>query len=370
MKGNDMKILYVTTIGGTMVFFKEFIKRLIAVGHTVDIATNETGSPVADCYREWGCRVFPISTSRSPLSMGNVKAVGQIKRLVMTEKYDLVHCHTPIAAFCTRLACRKARKKLGTKVFYTAHGFHFYEGAPKKNWLIFYTAEKLVARYTDVLITINREDYALAQKKLRAKRVAYVPGVGIDLSKFGKAEINVTEKRTSLGVPEGATLLLSVGELNENKNHSTVIRTLKDFKNVHYVIAGKGHLEGELLALAPAEGVGDRVHLLGYRTDVAELYAAADAFVFPSYREGLSVSLMEAMATGLPVACSAIRGNVDLIDEQGGALFDPHSVDACREAIATVISGNTAERGAYNREKIKAFDIWNVIEMMRELYRA
>ena len=363
-----MKILYVTTVGITMGFFKGFIKGLLDEGHTVDIATNEQDFPVADCYREWGCRVFPISTSRSPLSMGNVKAVGQIKRLVMTEKYDLVHCHTPIAAFCTRLACRKARKKLGTKVFYTAHGFHFYKGAPKKNWLIFYTAEKLVARYTDVLITMNGEDYALAQKKLRAKKVAYVPGVGIDLSKFGKAEINVAEKRASLGVPEGATLLLSVGELNENKNHSTVIRTLKDFENVHYVIAGKGHLEAELLALAAAEGVCDRLHLLGYRTDVAELYAAADAFVFPSYREGLSVSLMEAMATGLPVVCSAIRGNVDLIDEQGGALFDPHSVDACREAIATVLAADRAAAGAYNKEKVKEFSTDTVFAAMRLLY--
>lgn len=363
-----MKILYVTTIGGTMVFFKEFIKRLIAAGHTVDIATNETGSPVADCYREWGCRVFSISTSRSPLSMGNIKAVGQLKRLVMTEKYDLVHCHTPIAAFCTRLACRKARKKLGTKVFYTAHGFHFYKGAPKKNWLIFYTAEKLVARYTDVLITINHEDYALAQKKLRAKSVAYVPGVGIDLSVFGKAEVNVAEKRTSLGVPEGATLLLSVGELNENKNHSTVVRALKSMENVHYVIAGDGHLEQALVELATAEGVADRVRLLGYRTDVAELYVAADAFVFPSYREGLSVSLMEAMATGLPVMCSAIRGNVDLIDEQGGALFDPHSAEACREAIATVLAADRAALGAYNTEKIKAFSHDNVLAEMGKLY--
>ena len=152
-----MKILYVTTIGGTMRFFRSVIKELLDAGHVVDIAANEKTSPVAPCYREWGCTVHQIDPSRSPLNKGNLMAIKQIKKLVTENHYDIVHCHTPVAAMCTRLACRKARKS-GTKVFYTAHGFHFYKGAPRKNWLIFYPIEKFCARWTDLLITINKFD--------------------------------------------------------------------------------------------------------------------------------------------------------------------------------------------------------------------
>ena len=136
-----MKILYVTTIGITMGFFNPFIKDLIDKGHTVDIATNEKDSKVPACYKEWGCTIYPITTSRSPLNKDNIDAVKQLKQLVAKEKYDIVHCHTPVAAMCTRLACRAARKN-GTRVFYTAHGFHFYKGASLKNWLLYYPVEK------------------------------------------------------------------------------------------------------------------------------------------------------------------------------------------------------------------------------------
>ena len=156
-----MKILYITTIGGTMNFFQSFIQRLVQEGHTVDIACNNTTSKVAGFYYELGCNVYAIQTSRSPLNKGNIRAIRQIKTLVENNHYDIVHCHTPIAAMCTRIACRRARKQ-GTKVFYTAHGFHFYKGAPLKNWLVYYPVEKICSYFTDILITINREDYALS----------------------------------------------------------------------------------------------------------------------------------------------------------------------------------------------------------------
>ena len=275
-----MKILYVTTIGGTMNFFNSFIKQLINEGHTIDIATNERNSKVPACYHEWGCKVHQIDTSRSPLNKGNVKAIRQLNFLVEQEKYDIVHCHTPVAAMCTRLACRKARKE-GTMVFYTAHGFHFYKGAPLKNWMLYYPVEKICAHFTDVLITINQEDYALAQKKMKAKRVEYVPGVGIDLTKFGQAAVDKSAKRKELGIPEDATLLLSVGELNENKNHETVIRAIKDVE-VYYVIAGRGGLQEHLQRVINELGMTEKVKLLGFRADVAELYQAADIYILPS----------------------------------------------------------------------------------------
>ena len=224
------------------------------------------------------------------------------------------------------------------------------------------------------MITINREDYALAQRKMKAKKVVYVPGVGVDLTKFGNAMVDKAAKRRELGVPEDATLLLSVGELNANKNHETIIRALaklENNENVYYAIAGRGGLQDYLQNLAASLGLGDRVKLLGFRTDVAELYATADAFVFPSFREGLPVSVMEAMATGLPCAVSRIRGAVDLIDENCGTLFAPHSVDECRNAIAALLRGgeNAQKFGERSVEKAQSFALEPVVEQMTTLYR-
>jgi glycosyltransferase involved in cell wall biosynthesis len=191
---------------------------------------------------------------------------------------------------------------------------------------MYYPIEKICARFTDVLITINKEDYALAQKKMPAKKVCYVPGVGIDLSKIQNIECDRNEVRKSMGVPEDCVLLLSIGELNVNKNHQVVVKALAKLnnKNVHYAVAGVGDQKGNLLNLAKELGVENQFHLLGYRTDALKLYRAADIFIFPSFREGLSVSMMEAMASGCPIVCSQIRGNVDLVEnEKGGYLFNP-----------------------------------------------
>ncbi len=365
-----MRILYVTTVGATMSFFKDFIRQLVNEGHTVDIATNEVGYPISPIYRELGCQVHHIDTSRSPFSFGNIKAVKQIKKIVSVGGYDLVHCHTPIAAACTRIACRGVRKR-GVRVLYTAHGFHFYKGAPKKNWLIFYPVEKLCARMTDVIITINREDFDLARRKLKAKRVEYIPGVGIEPERFLPTEKSAL-KRSEIGVPEGAKMLLSVGELNKNKNHEKVIRAIAELgkDDVHYVIAGKGDLADELTGLARDLGIAERVHILGYREDVAELYGAADLFVHPSYREGLPVAVIEAMAAGLPVVASRIRGNVDLIDEEGGRLVCPCNVRGFAEAIDTVLSNTdmSEKMGAHNREVAKNYSTDAVSELLLKLY--
>lgn len=368
-----MRILYVTTIGGTMTFFKSLIKELLDEGHTVDIATNENNSKVPDCYREWGCTVYPINTFRSPLNKGNLKAIKQLKTLVAKEKYDIVHCHTPIAAMCTRLACRKARKK-GTKVFYTAHGFHFYKGAPRKNWMIYYPVEKFCARFTDVLITINKEDYALAQKKLKAKRVEYVPGVGIDVAKFADATVDRDLKRDEIGVPRDATLLLSVGELNHNKNHEVVIRALAELKDssVHYGIAGKGPLHDTLISKANELSVGNQVHLLGFRKDIPELYKCSDVCVFPSFREGLGLAAIEGMAAGLPLIVSDNRGAKSYAIDKVNAIVCPVGKDTAAyvNAIKELLNNESVRKsmGEYNFNFAKNFEVKRINERMRELY--
>ena len=366
-----MKILYVTTVSMTMGFFPEHIKMLLNDGHSVEIATN-CEQPIPEIYNALGCKVHDIPFSRSPFSKNNLKAYKMLKQLVETEHYDIVHTHTPNASMIARLACRKVRKQ-GTRVFYTAHGFHFFKGAPLKNWLMYYPIERFCARLTDVLITINKEDYALAQKKMPAKKVCYVPGVGIDLSKIQNIECDRNEVRKSMGVPEDCVLLLSIGELNVNKNHQVVVKALAKLnnKNVHYAVAGLGDQKENLLCLAKELGVENQFHLLGYRTDALKLYRAADIFVFPSFREGLSVSMMEAMASGCPIVCSKIRGNVDLVeDEKGGYLFKPSDGNLLSCHIQSLIDNplRMVDMGDANIQEVKNFGLESVLNKMKDVY--
>lgn len=338
-----MKILYITTIGSTMGFFASMIRDLLDDGNTVDVATNENTGKLPECYREWGCTVYPLSTSRSPLNGGNVEAIQQIRQIVEEGQYDIVHCHTPIASACTRIACRKLRKK-GLKVFYTAHGFHFYKGAPLKKWLIYYPVEWLCAHWTDTQITINREDYEFAKKHLPAKRVVYTHGGGggVGLRSFKPAEMSADDRskiRTGLGLSDDDIMLINVGELSHRKNQEALIQAVHKLQNpnVHLYICGSGDFRERYEALIAELGLEKKVHLLGQRNDVSQLYVCADIFVFPSYQEGLSAALLEAMACGLPVICSSIRGNVDLIENgNGGYLHAPDDVDAIVRGIRTL----------------------------------
>lgn len=368
-----MKILYVTTISLTMnSFFKSHVEMLVGQGHQVDIACNHRDLPLDPLFSRLGCGFYQVDFSRSPRSADNLRAYGQLKQVIRKGGYHIVHCHTPNASVITRLVCRKFRKKTGLQVFYTAHGFHFYKGASLKNWLIFYPVEKFCSRLTDRLITINREDYALAKEKFHCPQVHYVPGVGIDLSRFDRVPVDRRAKRRELGVPEDACLILSVGELNENKNHRCVLQAMAEMENqhVHYAVAGVGDRREQLLAQAEALGLSDRFHLLGYRTDVGELYRCADIFCFPSLREGLSVSVMEAMASGLPCVVSRIRGNVDLIDGNPRFLFDPRDPAQCRASLEAMDQTAREEAQAYNRQKAACYAIDNVLERMREIYNA
>lgn len=369
-----MKILYVTTISNTMGFFVEHIKMLYKEGHSVEIACAEGTKPLNPIYQELGCKVHNIPFSRSPFSKSNIKAYKILKHLVETEHYDIVHTHTPNASMIARLACRNVRKQ-GTRVFYTAHGFHFFKGAPLKNWLMYYPVEKICAHFTDVLITINKEDYALAQKKMHAPKVCYVPGVGIDLSKIQNIECDRNEVRKSMGVPADCVLLLSIGELNTNKNHQVVVKALAKLnnKNVHYAIAGIGNQKDNLLALAENLGVKEQFHLLGYRTDALKLYKAADIFVFPSFREGLSVSLMEAMCSGLSVVCSDIRGNRDLIkNKNGGYLCSTNELVLFINAIGSLVGNENLRKkmGNYNHIAIQKFSNLQVVPMIDAIYNS
>lgn len=259
-------------------------------------------------------------------------------------------------------------------MFYTAHGFHFFNGAPILNWLAYYPVEKWLARYTDTLITINKEDYERAKSNFKAKRVEYIPGVGIDVEKFNTMEIDRVLKHSQLGVPEDVFVVLSVGELNKNKNHEVIIRSIAKIDNpdIHYVICGEGQLDEYLRNLSKELGIEKQVHLLGFRKDIPEICKTSDAFAFPSFREGLSVSLMEAMVNGLPVVCSNIRGNSDLIENgKGGYLANPRNIMEFCEIILGFSKDYDLCRklGKYNQDFIKSYSIKNVIRDLNRVYK-
>ena len=367
-----MRILYITTIGITMNFFKTLISDLIKDGHTVDIACNEDIEPIDRCFDKMGCKKYNLSCTRFPFDKGNIKAVKEINKIVINGEYDIVHCHTPIAAACTRLACRKLRKN-NVRVIYTAHGFHFYKGAPLKNWLIFYPVEKLCARFTDVLITINNEDYERAKKKLKVEKVEYVPGVGIDVDKFKNTMVDKVAKRQEIGVPEDAFLLASVGELNANKNHEVIIRAMAEIsdKSLHYVIAGVGELENHLNSLANKLGIVEQVHLLGYRNDIAEINKATDLFCFPSYREGLPVALLEAMASGLPVVVANNRGTKDCVNRENNIIIPkPKDIEKYKQAILIFLNNEELRIKAQNHniEEMEKYDVQMIIKEIKRIY--
>ena len=363
------KALFVATVGRFLGFERNDIKTLQSLGYEVHIATNLRLSEF-DNFQADGIIRHQIDFARIPWSKTNLSAYKQLKKLFKEIHFDIVHCHTPMGGVLGRLAAKKYRKS-GTKVIYTAHGFHFCKNAPKKNWLMFYPVEWLLAHWTDVLITINEEDYALAKKHMHAKRVEYVPGVGIDLQKFSSAVPDKGkngEFRKSLGIAESGKLVLSVGELNANKNHEAVIRALariKD-KSIHYAIAGTGDLLDYLENLANELGISDRVHLLGYRSDVADLYRAADLYIHPSLREGLSVALMEAIASKTAVICSDIRGNTDLVGKN--ALFEPKNVNQIAEKICEYINRNNLEEIEKNYASLKKFDLEEVVNDTKVIY--
>lgn len=322
---------------------------------------------------KYGVYLHHINFCRNPFSASNFHAFKELVNLIREENIDYIHCNTPVGGLLGRLAGKKCKVK---KVIYQAHGFHFWKGAPLRNWIIYYPVERWLAHYTDALITINKEDYERAQRfKLKNNgKVYYVPGVGIDLSQFELPKNTRDIKRKELGLKETDVVLISAGELNANKNNKVIIEALGNLhnRNLHYYLCGVGPCEEELKELAESKGISEQVHFLGYRADIKELFRAADVFVMPSFREGLSRSIMEAMASGLPCIVSRIRGNVDLIEEgKGGFLCNP----SCSEEFTTVlkqISGSDEERkklGKYNLINVTEFDIERVEEDIEKIYR-
>ena len=352
------------------------IRLLQALGYSVDVAADFTnpGNITINRAKElklelasMGVTVIDVHIPRALNPILIYSAYKTIKERIQSQHYDLIHCHSPIGGAIARFAAKKERTR-GTKVIYTAHGFHFYDGAPIKNWMIFYPVEKHLSKYTDVLITINDEDYIRATKQFKSRTTTYVPGIGVDVKRFRRTVDGRERIREELNINNSRTVLLSVGELNKNKNHEVVIKAIRGL-DITYVIVGKGELDDYLRNMANDLEVDLR--LMGYRSDVNDFYSAADVYILPSLREGLNVSLMEAMANGLPVVCGKIRGNTDLIDEEkGGYLCLPTSEEQFRYRINCIMNDVFLREKMmkYNTEKIVLFDRKVVNEKMEKIY--
>ncbi len=371
------KVLFVATVVKThiMQFHIPYLKMFQQMGWETAVAARNDYDNPTDCRIPYCDTYYGIPFERTPWKKENLTAYRMLKRVIDEGGYDLIHCHTPVGASVARLAALDARKR-GTKVIYTAHGFHFFTGAPAVNWMLYYPAEWVLSFATDLLITINREDYARARKHLHAKRIEYVPGVGIDTEKFRMSPAARQEKRTQLGYQDGDFLLLTVAEMTRNKNHITILKALSlirdtpEFEHMHYLICGRGDVWEELVDRARTLGIEEHVHFLGYRSDAPELYGSCDLFAFMPYREGLPVALMEAMSSGLPVVCSRIRGNTDLIEDGVSGVFsenDPQSVAAAIRALYAD-PARRAELGRNAAARAADFDEKNIHTMMRALY--
>lgn len=368
------KALLVTTVSGFVPQFEMNNVRLLQErGYEVHYASNfdmPSYGDNNDRLKGTGIRCHQIAFAREPWNLQNMSAVRELAALIRREGVSLLHCHTPMGAACARVAAARTGLR---NVIYTAHGFHFFDGAPKKNWLIYYPVEKFLSRYTDSLLLINREDYARARKKFSARHTDLLPGVGIDIEAVQRGSAESAGLREELGILPGQRVLLTAGEMIPRKNQALLLEVLRrlNHPSLTLVILGHGKLRDELQARAKALGVEQQVIFPGYRTDVFRFYGIADLFLFPSFQEGLPVAVMEAMAAGLPVVASGVRGNRDLIlPGKGGELLSPHRATDW-EKVVSILLGDCKKReayGLYNRQRIGAFSREANETKMREIY--
>ena len=369
------KALLVTHVSGFVPQFEmNNVHILQNMGYEVHYASNFHNPSYGDDNSRLegtGIICHQIDFERSPFKRKNITAYRQLKKLMEEHEFDLVHCHTPMGGALARLAAHNTHTG---PVIYTAHGFHFFKGAPLINWMIYYPVECYLSRYTDVLICINVEDYKRAKKHFYAKNVVRIPGVGLDIERIESTIVNTNQKKEQLGIQNDEYVLLSVGEMTANKNHELVLRALKKLNNkkIKYLLCGHGEEEKKLKNLVTDLQLNDQVLFLGYRKDVFEIYRIADIFVFPSIREGMPVALMEAMASNLPVICSNIRGNRELIkNDFGGRLIERHNIDDYARAIADLAGDREKclRFGQYNALTIRNYDKSKSLEIMKQVYR-
>jgi glycosyltransferase involved in cell wall biosynthesis len=370
-------LLIITTVPGTIrAFLIPFANHFREQGWKVDAMACGI-SENAECLQAFD-RVWDVEWSRNPLDLRNFLAAPQvIREVVKTEKYDIIHVHTPVAAFVARYALKDLKKQQKFQVIYTAHGFHFHPlGKPLKN-AVFLNLEKLAGSWTDYLVTINREDESAAKryKILPPERVRYMPGIGVDLDRYSPhavAEADVAKVRQEMGLNEENQLFISAIEFIPRKHPQDVLRAFATLArpNVHLVFAGDGPMFAEMQQLALDLGVKNQVHFLGHRRDVATLMRASVATLLASEQEGLPRSIMESLSLEIPAIATNIRGNQELLESGCGLLFDVGDIDGFAQAMAWMLDHpeDVREMGKRGRDRMATCDVRQIVKMHEELY--
>jgi glycosyltransferase involved in cell wall biosynthesis len=371
------KILIVTTIAGTLEdFILPFVHHYRNLGWQVDgVSVDITSNPACVEALDY---VWDVPWSRNPLDPRNlINAVPRIQEIVIQGNYDLVHVHTPVAAFVARYAISQLKIKQKPQVIYTAHGFHFHQqGNPLTNFL-FLNLERLGGRWTDYLITINREDETAARKHhlLPDERIFYTPGIGLEIDKYDSHRVSqeqIAGIRQELHLMAEDVLLITVAEFTANKRHHDQLLALKELNRpeVHLALAGDGDTRQEIEQLAKELNLQQQVHFLGFRYDIPALICASTALLLTSGREGLPRSIMEAFCAGTPVIGTKIRGIQDLLSDNCGLLVEVGDIKALSQAIAEMIDHpeKAKQMGANGRDKVASYDVQHIIEQYTQIY--
>ena len=370
-----MKVLLVATVQSHICqFHKPLVKMLHDHGCEVHVAAKDNLAEKNGLKLDFVDQVFDIPFERSPFARQNITAYRQLKTIIDAGGYDVIHTNTPVGGIVGRLASKNIRKS-GSKVFYTAHGFHFFKGGPKKNWILYYPIEKFMCRYTDTLISITDEDYQLSTQKFKVK-TARIHGIGANTQKYySRTDDDCARLRTELGYTPENRILLCTGELNPNKNQITAIRAMqkivKDYPAARLLLAGNGSTSDLLKQEAELLGLSEYVSLLGYRTDLEQFVNIADVIISCSKREGLPVNIIEGMLCGKPIVASINRGHKELIDpDKNGYLVPAEDTEAFAKRIIELLMDDTKRTtfGIYGQNKAQSYTDTFVYHELEEIY--
>lgn len=372
-----MKILFVATVRSHIgQFHMPFIRELKARGVEVHAAFKDNSADKPGLDLSAIDKTFEVPFERRPLRPNNIKAYRELKKIIDGNGYDAVHCHTPMGAVITRLAAKSARKK-GTKVIYTAHGFHFFKGASIKNWMFFYPVEKYLSKYTDCLITINSEDCELAhEKKFRAGKIYKVHGVGVELDRFKAVDADEKARlRAEYGYDGDTFIMIYPADLSVRKNQPMLFDALQKIaeknKNVKLLLPGQPIRLEEYKRMISERGIADNVEFLGYRRDINNLVGLSDLSVASSFQEGLPINLIEAMAMGNAIVATDVRGNNDAVEDGvNGYLVPVGDSDLMAEKILEFMDDREKLRtfGENGLDMVKDFSTENVNREMLTIY--